>query len=90
MVRELKRRGGPDLVTQGGSDREHQLLATDLADEQRLLVHPILLGCGKGLFDDRMQASAFRLNASTTSPGGVPVNRYVRDGKVRMGSFESA
>ena len=44
-----------------------QLLATDLVDELRLLVYPILLGRGKRLFDDHTQASAFRLDASMTT-----------------------
>ena len=87
-VRELKRGDGPNLVTQGSSELVHQLLATDLVDELLLLVFPILLGRGKRLFDDRTQASAFRLKTSKTSPKGVLVNRYVRAGEVRTGSFE--
>ena len=87
-VRELKRGDGPSLVTQGSSDLVHQLLATDLVDELRLLVYPILLGRGKRLFDDRAQASAFRLEASKATSSGVLVNRYIREGEVRTGSFE--
>jgi dihydrofolate reductase len=87
-VRELKRGDGPDLVTQGSSELVHQLLATDLVDELRLLVHPILLGRGKRLFDDRTQASAFRLEASKATSSGVLITRYVREGEVRTGSFE--
>jgi dihydrofolate reductase len=87
-VRELKRSDGPDLVTQGSSDLVHQLLATDLVDELRLLVYPILLGHGKRLLDDRSQAAAFRLEQSKTTSKGVLVNRYVREGEVRTGSFE--
>ncbi len=87
-VGELKRGDGPNLVTQGSSDLVHQLLATDLVDELRLLVYPILLGRGKRLFDDRAQASAFRLEASKASSSGVLVNRYARAGEVRTGSFE--
>lgn len=87
-VRELKRGDGPDLVTQGSSELVHQLLATELVDELRLLVYPVLLGRGKRLFDDRAQAAAFRLDASKTSPTGVLTNRYLRDGAVRSGSFE--
>jgi len=86
-IRELKRGDGPNLLTQGSSDLVRQLLATDLVDELRLLVYPLLLGRGKRLFDDHTQASAFRLEASKTSPSGVLINRYVRDGKVRTGSF---
>lgn len=87
-VRELKRSDGPDLVTQGSSELVHQLLATDLVDELLLLVHPVLLGRGKRLFDERTRASAFRLDASKTTANGVLVNRYVREGEVRTGSFE--
>lgn len=87
-VHDLKRGDGPNLVTQGSSELVRQLLATDLVDELRLLVYPILLGRGKRLFDDRTQAWAFRLEASRTSSTGVLVNRYVREGAVRTGSFE--
>jgi dihydrofolate reductase len=89
-VRELKRGDGTNLVTQGSSELAHQLLATDLVDELRLLVYPILLGRGKRLFDERTQASAFRLETSKTLSTGVLVNRYVRAGEVQSGSFESA
>jgi dihydrofolate reductase len=68
----------------------HQLLATDLVDELRLLVYPILLGRGKRLFDEHAQASAFRLEASKATRTGVLVNRYVRAGEVQTGSFEPA
>lgn len=87
-MRELKRSDGPDLLTQGSSDLVHQLLASDLVDELRLLVFPVLLGRGKRLFDDHAQASAFRLETSKASPTGVLVGRYVREGEVRTSSFE--
>jgi dihydrofolate reductase len=87
-VRTLKRGDGADLVTQGSSDLVHQLLATNLVDELLLLVYPLLLGRGKRLFDDRSQACAFRLEESKATPSGVLVNRYIREGEVRTGSFE--
>ncbi len=86
-VRALKHRDGPDLVTQGSSELLHQLLASDVVDELRLLTYPVLLGHGKRLFDDRTQASAFRLAASRTTQTGVIVSRYLRDGDVRTGAF---
>ena len=86
-VRELKRGDGPDLLTQGSSKLLHQLLATDLVDELRLLVYPVLLGRGKRLFDDHTRASAFRLEKSMASSTGVLVTRHVRVGEVRTGSF---
>jgi len=89
-VRALKRGDGPDLITQGSSELVHLLLATDLVDELRLLVYPVLLGRGKRLFDDHTQASAFRLEESQTASTGVLVTRYVRDGAVRTGLHPSA
>ena len=86
-LRALKRTDGPDLVIQGSSVLLHQLLARYVVDELRLLVYPVLLGRGKRLFDDATQASAFRLDASRATPSGVLVNRYLRDGAVRTGSF---
>ncbi|HLI17896.1 MAG TPA: dihydrofolate reductase family protein [Rhodanobacteraceae bacterium] len=86
-VRELKRGDGPNLVTQGSSELVHQLLATDVVDELRLLVYPILLGRGKRLFDDKAHASAFRLEESRATSNGVVINRYIRDGEVKTGSF---
>lgn len=86
-VRALKHRDGPDLITQGSSDLLHQLLASDVVDELRLLTYPVLLGRGKRLFDDRTQASAFRLDGSRSTSSGVVVSRYLRDGDVRTGSF---
>ncbi len=86
-VRALKHRDGPHLVTQGSSELLHLLLATDLVDELRLLVYPVLLGRGKRLFDGRTRASAFRLDRSRTTAAGVVVSRYLRDGDVRTGSF---
>lgn len=85
-LRELKHEEGPDLVSQGSSDLVHQLLATDLVDELRLLIYPVLLGRGKRLFDAQAQSAAFRLQESTTSPTGVLVTRYLREGKVRSAS----
>lgn len=86
-VRELKRGDGPDLLTQGSSDLVRQLLATELVDELRLLVFPILLGRGKRLFDEHARASAFRLEESKALASGVLLTRYVREGEVRTGSF---
>ncbi len=60
-----------------------QLLAAGLVDEMRLMIHPILLGRGKRLFDDNTQASAFTLVNSISSPGGLLIVRYIRSGERR-------
>lgn len=87
-IRALKSQGGANLLTFGSSDMVRQLLAAGLVDELRLLVYPIILGHGKRLFGDNALASAFTLAHSTSTPDGVLITRYLRDGEVRTGTFE--
>lgn len=88
-IRVLKRQEGADLLTQGSGELVRQLLAAGLVDELRLMMHPILLGTGKRLFGDDAQAAAFRLASSTSTPAGVVIAHYVREGEVRTGTFEN-
>jgi dihydrofolate reductase len=87
-IRALKSQDGADLLTFGSSDMVRQLLAVGLVDELRLLIFPVVLGRGKRLFGDNALASAFTLAHSTSSPGGVLITRYTRNGEVRTGAFE--
>jgi dihydrofolate reductase len=87
-IRALKRQADADLLTFGSGDMVRQLLAAGLVDELRLLIYPVMLGRGKRLFGDNAQASAFTLARSTTTPGGVLITRYIRNGEVRTGAFE--
>jgi dihydrofolate reductase len=87
-IRALKSQDGADLLTFGSSDMVRQLLAVGLVDELRLLIFPVVLGRGKRLFGDNALASAFTLAHSTSSPGGVLITRYIRNGEVRTGAFE--
>ena len=86
-IRALKQQDGAHLLTQGSAELVRQLLAAGLVDELRLMTFPVVLGHGKRLFDDKAQASAFTLEHSTCSPGGVLIGRYVRSGEVRTGTF---
>ncbi|MBI5836938.1 MAG: dihydrofolate reductase [Candidatus Eisenbacteria bacterium] len=88
-IRALKHGDGGDLLTQGSSDVVRQLLAAGLVDELRLVTVPVVLGRGKRLFGDDAQASAFTLARSTSSPGGVLITRYVREGEVRTATWRT-
>ena len=87
-IRTLKRQDGANLLTFGSGDMLRQLLAAGLVDEIRLVIYPIMLGRGKRLFGDNALASAFTLAHSITTPGGVLITRYLRNGEVRTGTFE--
>jgi dihydrofolate reductase len=88
-IRALKHGNGGDLLTQGSGDVVRQLLAAGLVDELRLVTVPVVLGRGKRLFGDDAQASAFTLAHSASSPGGVLITRYVREGEVRTATWRS-
>ena len=88
-IRALKHQDdGVNLLTHGSGDMVRQLLAAGLVDELRFQIYPVVLGRGKRLFGDNAEASAFTLAHSASTPNGVLVTRYVRDGEVRTGAFE--
>jgi dihydrofolate reductase len=89
-LREMKKGEGPALLTQGSSDFAQTLLASDLVDELRLLVFPVVLGRGKRLFGGSARPAGFRLESSRVSPGGVVITSYTRAGDVKKGSFALA
>lgn len=78
----------PILLTFGSGDMVRQLLAAGLVDELRLLIYPVILGHGKRLFGENALASAFTLAHAASTPGGVLITRYTRNGEVRTGAFE--
>jgi dihydrofolate reductase len=47
-----------------------------LVDEYVLLIHPLVLGSGRRLFDDMGAAATLRLVDAKTSPSGVLITTY--------------
>ena len=86
-IRKLKQEDGPDLQVHGSGDFIQTLLKNDLADELWLKIFPVTLGEGKRLFGEGTSPAAFKVVKSTTSPSGVIVASYQRDGEVKTGSF---
>lgn len=86
-IKKLKDGEGRDLLTQGSTDLLPTLFRNGLVDEINVLIFPVVLGKGKRLFRDDVPAAALKLVGSKVSPSGVTINRYVRDGEVRTGSF---
>ena len=86
-IARLKRKQGPNLLTQGSSVLVQSLLAGGLIDELRLLVFPLVLGRGKRLFGKGAAPAALNLVESRTSTTGVIMAIYVPEGPVHTGSF---
>ena len=51
-VRALKEQDGKDITISGSPTLVRSLLRAGLIDELRLMIHPVVLGKGKRLFDD--------------------------------------
>ena len=66
----LKQLPGKNISIIGSGTLVRSLLRDDVLDELRLLVHPIVVGRGKHLFDDRVQKN-LRLVGSQTFTTGV-------------------
>jgi dihydrofolate reductase len=80
-IAELKRGDGGDLLVAGSRQLVQTLAQHDLVDEYRLMVHPIVLGSGKRLFDGIETPVTLRLTDSKTLATGSLILIYapVRD-----------
>jgi dihydrofolate reductase len=70
-VAELKRQPGKDITIIGSGALVGSLLRDGLLDELRLMVHPIVLGGGKRLFEEGGDGEALELVDSRTFATGV-------------------
>jgi dihydrofolate reductase len=80
-VAELKRRPGKDITIIGSGALVRSVLEDGLLDELRLMVHPVVLGGGKRLFDDGVDRTALELVDSRTFATGVVYLAYRRAGE---------
>lgn len=75
-VRELKAQPGPDIAVLGSGALVRSLRRHGLVDAYVLLVHPVVLGGGRRLFDPGDEPGALRLTDSVTTTTGVVIARY--------------
>jgi dihydrofolate reductase len=75
-VTDLKGQEGGDLLIYGSGDVVDELTRAGLIDEYRLMVHPVLVGSGKRIFNN-VDASTFALVGTTVTTTGVTVLTYV-------------
>jgi dihydrofolate reductase len=70
-VSKLKQQPGKDIGIVGSGTLVRSLLAEDLLDELTLMVHPIVVGRGKRLFEEEGDHKALELVDSKTFSTGV-------------------
>ncbi|HEX8357240.1 MAG TPA: dihydrofolate reductase family protein [Segetibacter sp.] len=86
-IKNLKNSSGSDIQVWGSSKVVQLLLKNDLVDELWLMIHPLMLGQGKKLFNGEAIPAAFTLIESTITPHGVIIANYMRAGKVVTGTI---
>jgi dihydrofolate reductase len=80
-ITKLKQQPGKDISISGSGILVQSLLGDDLIDELRLMVHPIVVGSGKRLFEDGGDQKALELVDSKTFGTGVVYLTYQPAGK---------
>jgi dihydrofolate reductase len=75
-IAAIKAEPGPDVIVWGGGRFAGALAAADQIDEYRLLVQPLVLGQGRGLFDKLEDSRHMNLIEALSFPGGVVVHIY--------------
>jgi dihydrofolate reductase len=75
-VAELKKHPGKDLVVLGSGQLVQSLMRRNLIDDYMLLIHPLVLGSGRRLFNDGGTLSALHLVDSKTTTTGVVIATY--------------
>ena len=86
-VKELRNSEGSDIKVWGSGELVQLLLKNDLVDELWLMIHPLILGKGKKLFNNSAIPAAYKLIESTATPSGVLIANYQRAGKVKTGTI---
>lgn len=88
-VAKLKETDGRDLLIQGSSTLYPPLISAGLIDRLVLLTFPVLLGKGKGIFDQPVKPGGLKLVDSKVSEKGVVTAIYEPAGAVPTGTFET-
>jgi dihydrofolate reductase len=78
-VRELRDDSAGDITVHGSRRLVQGLIAEDLVDELRLMIHPVILGTGMRLWGDTDASLKFKLTDNrSVGPDGVSVQVYER------------
>jgi dihydrofolate reductase len=75
-IADLKQEEGQSLLLGGSAQLANALLRHRLVDELRLLVHPVVFGKGRRLFDEGLDSNKLKLSGTTTFATGVVALHY--------------
>jgi dihydrofolate reductase len=70
-ITDIKRRSNGNLVIMGSGELIRSLMPHHLIDEFLLMLHPLVLGSGRRLFEHGVPSSEFAVTSSRYTPTGV-------------------
>jgi dihydrofolate reductase len=75
-IAQLKREPGGVILAHGGATFIHALIRDGLIDEYRLVIHPVAIGHGTGLFSSLAKPLRLELVKAQTYPSGTAIKIY--------------
>jgi len=75
-IDRLKREPGGIILAHGGASFLHSLIGEGLVDEYRLVIHPVVIGRGTGLFEALNEPLRLDLVEARTFPSGTAIHVY--------------
>jgi|SRR5215211_3581349 len=75
-IRKMKSESGPDMVVMGSGTIVSQLTQARLIDEYQIVVHPLILGKGRTMFDGIKDRLAVKPTATRMFKNGKVFIRY--------------
>ena len=75
-VSRLKQQEGEDILVYGSADLTRTLMESDLIDEYRIWVEPVVVGSGKRLFEEQGGEKELELVDTTTFRTGAVILSY--------------
>ncbi|WP_332689065.1 dihydrofolate reductase family protein [Devosia sp.] len=78
FVRDLKQQAGGTISAMAGMSLVRQLLLAGLMDELTLILHPVVAGTGRRLFEDGTPVTRLALKGSQQTSKGNVVLTYAR------------
>jgi dihydrofolate reductase len=75
-IKKMKQEAGSNMLVAGSASIVQQLTNFGLIDEYHLLVHPVLLGNGKPLFQNIRERQNLKLISTEVFTNGVVLLRY--------------
>jgi dihydrofolate reductase len=75
-IERLKRESGGVILAHGGATFVDALIRNGLIDEYRLVIHPVVIGHGTGLFGALSEPLRLNLIEARTFPSGTAIHVY--------------